>query len=306
MTRRTLWLWVGQGALAALLAGFVWRSVARNWDAFRQVDIALAIDPLLVGLAAAIVLGTYGLLIEAWRRILAGWGERLPLRRAVTIWSVSNLGRYLPGKVWSIAGLAVLARRAGTSGWAAAGSAVAMQALAVGTGAAVAVLAVPGALTVGQGAAALLAAIAAVGLLTWDRLTRSVASTIAPRSGLRALPWPTALTAAAITSVSWCAYGVAFWLLARGLLPTPALGLRTAIGVFAAGYLVGLLAVFAPGGVGVRELVFVGLLTPTMGSGPALALTLGSRLLLTATEVGAALAGVWIGRSQRFLKEDAA
>lgn len=304
MTRRAWWLWVGQGALGVALAAFVWRAAARNWDAFRALEIDLTINLLLIALAAATVLVTYGLLIQAWRRVLAGWGERLPFGTAARIWTLSNLGRYVPGKIWSIAGLAVLARRAGASGWSAAGSAVAMQALAVGTGTAVAALAFPGALSLAQAAAALVAAVAAVGALTWDRVTRSVASLIAPQSDLRALPPATALAAAAITLVSWCAYGLAFWLLARGLLPAPALELRTAAGVFAAGYLAGLLAVFAPGGVGVRELVFVGLLAPSMGSGPALALTLGSRLLLTATEVGAALGTIWLGRSPGPLKED--
>ena len=305
MTRRAWWLWVGQGVLALLLAVFVWRAVARNWDAFRALEIDLRVDPLFVALAAACVLLTYALLIEAWRRVLAGWGERLPFGAAAKIWCVSNLGRYVPGKIWSIAGLAVLARRAGVSGWSAAGSAVAMQALAVGTGTAVAALALPGALSLGQGVAALLVAMAAVGLLTWDRMTRSVAAVIAPQSGLRALSPATAVAAAVITLASWCAYGLAFWLLARGLLPGPWPGLRTAVGVFAAGYLVGLLALFAPGGVGVRELMFVGLLAPTMGSGAALALTLGSRLLLTATEVGAALGTMWLARSLGPLKEDA-
>jgi uncharacterized membrane protein YbhN (UPF0104 family) len=72
------------------------------------------------------------------------------------------------------------------------------------------------------------------------------------------------------------AYGVAFWLLGRGLLPGVPLPLPAAIGVFAGGNVLGLLAIFAPGGLGVRELVFVAILAPRVGSGSAVALAVGS------------------------------
>ena len=57
---------------------------------------------------------------------------------AARIWTVSSLGKYLPGKVWAVAGMALMAQRARRRPWAATGSAVMLQALAIGTGAAVA------------------------------------------------------------------------------------------------------------------------------------------------------------------------
>jgi len=89
--------------------------------------------------------------------------------------------------------------------------------------------------------------------------------------------------------LSWVTYGVAFWLLARGLGLAGALPVATAAGVFALGYILGLLALFAPGGVGVREVVIIGLLTPTLGAGGAVALSVASRALLTLCEAVAPL-----------------
>ena len=80
----------------------------------------------------------YALLIVAWRMMLAGWGQRLDGWAAARIWTVSSLGKYLPGKVWAVAGMALMAQRAGIAPWAATGSAVVLQVLAIGTGAAVA------------------------------------------------------------------------------------------------------------------------------------------------------------------------
>ena len=70
--------------------------------------------------------------------MLGAWGQRLEGWTAARIWTVSSLGKYLPGKVWAIAGMAMMAREAGVAPWAATGSAVILQMLAIGTGAAVA------------------------------------------------------------------------------------------------------------------------------------------------------------------------
>ena len=65
------------------------------------------------------------------------------------------------------------------------------------------------------------------------------------------------------------------------------------------GYVLGLLALFAPGGVGVREVVLIGLLTPALGAGGAVALSVASRIVLTLTEVAAPLVVLLVTRGPR-------
>jgi uncharacterized membrane protein YbhN (UPF0104 family) len=79
-------------------------------------------------------------------------------------------------------------------------------------------------------------------------------------------------------------------MLTRGLVPDTPLPLTAAIGAFTLGYILGVLALFAPGGVGVRELVLIGLLAPFLGSGGAVAVSVASRLVLTVLEAAVALA----------------
>ena len=62
-----------------------------------------------------------------------------------------------------------------------------------------------------------------------------------------------------------------------------------ATGAFAASYIVGYLALFLPGGIGVREAVFIALMKDSIGIGPAAALAAVSRIVLTINEVGAAV-----------------
>src|SRR3989475_142463 len=178
-------------------SAFVTRSIARNWTEFRSLHIALTVTPAWIAGSALTVLATYAMQIESWRRILAGWRQRLRFGAAARTWSLANLGRYVPGKVWSVAGLVVLAQRAGVQPGPAAASAFVIQA---------------------------------------------------------------------------------------GPLPLP-----SAVAAFPLGYVLGLLALFAPGGVGVRELVLIGLLAPFLGSGSALAVSLASRVLLTVLEGATAL-----------------
>ena len=288
-------MWVLQGVLALAVIAFVWRSAARHWDEFRALEFPVDLRPGWIALAGAIVLVTYALLVAAWRAVIRGWGERLAYRPALRIWTVSNLGRYLPGKVWSVAGLAVLAQREGVAGWASVGAAITMQAIAVGSGVAISAATVPGTLS---GPGILIATTIAATTVAALAMPRAVAivARLTGRPDLRPLPMRAVLLAGAATSLSWLGYGLAFWCLARGTLGATSLGLPPAIGVFAAGYVAGLLALFAPGGVGVREAVFIALLAPSVGSGGAIVLGLASRVLLTLTEVAAALLGLLMGR----------
>ena len=104
-----------QLALAAIVVALVARKIVAEWGA---VELALAeARPNWLALAASgvVVLATYAVLIETWRVILRGWQHEIPFLDAARIWTISNLGKYLPGKVWSITALAVMSREYGVS-----------------------------------------------------------------------------------------------------------------------------------------------------------------------------------------------
>ncbi|MGH7547097.1 MAG: lysylphosphatidylglycerol synthase domain-containing protein [Gemmatimonadales bacterium] len=296
------WLWGVQIAVAGVVAVLVWRAIARNWDEFRSLHVALALRPGWIALSTLAVLATYAVQIASWRRILAGWDQHLSYSRAARIWLLVNLGRYVPGKVWTVAGLIVLAQRAGVDAWAAGASAFAVQAVGLGTAVAVVAAATPGAESPLRLAAAASVAVATIAFLAWERGARWLAGLAGGGEGFKPLPLTAVAESAVLTLASWVTYGLAFWLLARGLGLQSSLPLPTAAGVFALGYLLGLLALFVPGGVGVREIVFIGLLAPALGSGGAIALSVASRVLLTLCEAAAPLGMLLIsGRTKEDL-----
>jgi hypothetical protein len=282
-----------QVAVAGLVVYFIADFAAGNWSELARSGESLSLDLPPLAAAAALVLGTYALLISAWRAVMLGWGERLGWSAAARIWCLSNLARYLPGRIWQIAGMAALSQRAGVSPWAAAGSAVVVQLLAIATGALVTVSFAPGfdhPLLVGAAGAATAAGAAALAFPAPTQLLARALTRVTGRSvDLRPVrPWPL-LASALITCVAWAAYGLALVLCADGLVNAGSLNTGEAIGVFTGSYVAGLINVFTPGGLGTREVILVTFLAGPLGPAAASVVTVGSRLLMTATEVLAAL-----------------
>jgi hypothetical protein len=289
-------LYVGlQWLLGLAVAYFVVTSVTANWDQIRSSQARIRLDAGALAVAAAMVLASYGVLISAWRAVLASWNGPTRLRyvEAARVWCVSNLARYVPGKVWQIGGMAALARRAGVSPWAAAGSAIIVQLVSVATGALITGLAAPEWKAhpwVVAGCGIVAGATAAT--LAWRQGTGALARGMSAmfRRPLRLAPVGKGalLLCAAITVVAWLAQGLALYLCAAGLVGPTDLGPWSAVGIFTGGTLAGLLAVFTPAGLGVREGVLGIWLTPLMGPRRAIIVLVGSRLMLTATELLAA------------------
>jgi uncharacterized membrane protein YbhN (UPF0104 family) len=293
--RSAWWRWLQWGG-GVLVVGFVVYYLARNWDAVREAHIVWAFRPGWIAASLAVVLATYAIQVESWRRMLAGWGPRLGWKDSARVWVLSSMGKYLPGKVWAIAGMAMLAQRRGVPAWAATASAILLQAVSIATGAAIVGLTGIAALEAthpGSRAAllvVLLVSIAGLGAVLWPPVARRLVSLVAPGSAEPATPSGAAiLFGVGANAVAWVTYGVALWLLARGVLPQAGIHLVESIGAFAASYIAGLLFLLAPGGFGVRESVFVLMLQNRIGLANALALAAVSRLGMTVADALAAL-----------------
>jgi uncharacterized membrane protein YbhN (UPF0104 family) len=286
-------LWRGlQFVAGALLVGLAIQSIAANWKSLQAQPIEWRLSTWWIVASVTVVFASYAILIEAWRRVVLSMGEQLAFWPAVRIWFLASLGKYIPGKVWAVAGAAVLAQRAGVEPSVAVAGALVLQVLALASGAAVvAVTADEAFQAVGQGATPIAAVVILVSLFGVAALTSQPfldrVGRLLPSSWPRPRAIPAGMVVAAFLAnvFAWIGYGVALQLLARGLLPGVVLSVPQAIGVFTCSYLAGFIALFAPGGLGPRESVFLLLLAGDIGLKPAAALALASRLLLTGTEV---------------------
>jgi len=292
--RRRIWMAV-QAVL--LIATLVWiaRALAHQWDEIRAVAAATELQWGWILLASLIVLATYAMLIQSWRLLLAGWGGHLRYGAAVRIWTIANLGRYLPGKLWSVGALGVLAKREGVSAVTAAGAAILGTLLNIGAG--FGILAVSGTRALGafnpwlKFASLGISVAFVVGTLLLPRILPPFLHRIAVWRGLPPLethlPAGTLWTATGINAASWACYGLAFAAFTRGVAPQVLASPSLFIVIWTASYLMGYVVLFAPGGIGVRDAAMTGGLIALglAGSADAAWIALASRVWLTVWEI---------------------
>ncbi len=261
-----------------------------------------------IALATLIVFATYALLNETWRRVILSTGQSLGFSDAVRIWFVSNLGKYVPGKIWSIAAMTMMARKNNVSPAVAAGSSVLMQLVTIASG--IGVVLVTGAQAVDHPSLAIAVALVILAILAslpalLPRLGKLAASLTGKDIVLPRLSASVVWMCIASSVISWIAYGISFQFFVRGTLGTAAGATSSYIAVYAASYIIGFLALFAPGGAVVRESAIVtGMLRFGLsGQADALAVAVSSRIWLTFTELLPGLGFMALGRRTRELND---
>ena len=210
--------------------------------------VRLNIPPLI--LSVPLLLATFAIGAILWSRILEAFGETgIGVAEGAAIHLVANLGRYVPGKIVQLAGLAVLARRRGLSGVVATAAAVTAQVMhllgAVAVGGWVALRS-----TDVAGRGSLVAAFAImVGLATFLYLGGAgvVIRWILQRGGHTGeSPRPDGFKLLLLLPgylANWLVFGAAFVCLGRGL--GLEFGFWTETTSFAAAYFLGYIMVFA-------------------------------------------------------------
>ncbi|WP_121180602.1 lysylphosphatidylglycerol synthase domain-containing protein [Nocardiopsis sp. Huas11] len=290
--------WVRLALLVAVFACAGW-ALRGHWTQAREAVAALP----LWALPAAVLAGMAGLTAQmlAWRSLLGGLGSPLPVPVAARIMFVGQLGKYLPGSVWAFVAQVELARDREVPRSRGAAATLLAVAVTVAVGLAVAAVALP--LASGDAArrwwwvlaaapvllACLHPRVLGFGVRTAARpfaRFREVAEAGPPdvrgRSVAAAVGW---------TVLAWVPLGAHAWLLTWAVGGEPLASVGPAVGGYALAWTLGLLVVFAPAGLGVREAVLVVALAPVVDAGAALVVAVLSRLVMTVADIA------WAGLS---------
>jgi hypothetical protein len=294
VTDRARVLRVLQAVFVIAVLWFAVTLLAEQWAAVGALRESLHPSWVRVGLSGVIVLVSYAVLIATWRATVQAWGERIGVGDASRIWFVSNLGKYVPGKVWQIGAMGVMAQRVGVSPAAAVGSALVVSLVHVLVGFAVVAGTGRELLAGVAGGGALLPV--ALGVLAvavgaspwWLPAALRLVSRVTGRTWVMPPLPPRAIWIAALGSATaWLLFGLAFRELAGAILGATTGDAATYVAVFTLSYLLGFVALFAPGGIGVRELSMAALLvSASLATAPEAALlVVASRLWLTVLEI---------------------
>jgi hypothetical protein len=266
----SLLLWAKRAIGVTVTVGifyFILRPIYERWP---DVRARLAeLSPLAFVVAAcmfAVFLFVFRVLI--WRRILAAFGHTLPIAPAVRIWSTSEMARYLPGGLWQFIGRVYLVRPYGVTGSVCSVTQILELTIFLLANLVVAVACLGyygfkhldghalwwlvAAVILMPLLLALLHTRVFYGLANW-MLARFGKPRITQRVRGRALPG----------MLGWIVFGLFWQALALFVLMHEPLGLKiqwlwTLAGAYCLAWCAGFLAVWAPGGLGVRELVFIG------------------------------------------------
>ncbi len=286
--------------------------LAVYWVYSRREEVGSALRRVNAwSVLGALVLASIGAWsgVPAWRELLASLGSRLRLRDAQRVFLMGQLGKYIPGGVWTVLAQASMAHelrvpraRSGTASLMAI-----LLAIVTAFGLGAVLLLISGRDVLGKYGWALLLVVPVLALLQPDVmvLVGRLASRVTGRNvRLERIPERTLLSAAAWLAAGQVVNGLQVLLLAgpiAGKYP-PALLM---IGLFSFASAAGLLVPIAPAGVGIREVILVFGLMRFMDNGSALLVVLMSRLVVTIADFGLAAMGAAIGRRRGLVAESA-
>lgn len=265
----------------ALAILYIAATVRDNWPAIATYDW-YGINYFWLALAAA----TYGCSLVTtamvWPSVIAKWGHRIALRKALGIGLVAQIGKYLPGNVAHYFGRAALAKQhkvsfaqSGLSTIVEFGAALS-SALLVASGATLLdnsiwadtpiVSLLPDGLFWPLAISAL---IIVVGVVVFAlRRSAEIRSLVSIEFWIAPICWLT---------ISFLLAGFSFYALAIAFPGAWSIPIISAIAIYAIAWAAGFLIPGAPAGLGVREVILLGLLTPIVGAAAAVMLSLVHR-----------------------------
>jgi uncharacterized membrane protein YbhN (UPF0104 family) len=283
---------LGAGIGLALFAGLAW-ILASRWQELPAEVMSPAWPQLILAVVLMFVAQAGSGLL--WGRVLAALGEKLSAVELLQIHFICQTGKYLPGKIMLMVGKAVLAVQQGRSRGVAGASVVYEMALFVISGGLAALLfaAFASADVVARHRPAVLVLCAvALAMLHPFVLQRFVTAveklTGSPLEGL-VLPYRRLLSLLVIYVTPWLLGALAFFLFIDSLAPVELAQLPDLAAIFALSSLVGIVALFAPAGVGVREAAMSAMLSAYMPVAASIAVALAFRVALVTVDVIALL-----------------
>jgi hypothetical protein len=275
-------------AITAAIFVYMFRQIVEHWDTVRpELEDLSAIRFALATAMFALFLGFRAL---SWRRILVGFGHRIPLAPITRIWSTSELARYLPGAIWQVVGRVFLLKPYGVRGSICSTSQILELATFLLANVIVASLCLLWYLAKMNPQARVwvivaMALVPVLGLLLHPKVFYGMANRILTRLGKP--PIVARLSGFALSRLLFRLVLALLWQNAAVfILLQPVLDLKidhwwTVAGAYSLAWVAGFLAVWAPGGLGVRELVFMAAMQVVMPEEARIDLEQSQPVLLT-------------------------
>jgi hypothetical protein len=247
----------------------------------------------LLAISFGVVFLNFLFFIQIWRNLLNKFSSGLSFKKAFKIWFYSNLGKYVPGKIWSVMGMVYMCEKEGIPKAATLTSAILNQLLNI-IGGLILVLILSGTKL-----------LSGIPRLLFLPLTLVFVLSLSPRVMEKILNWglkklkkePVKVNLSfkenlfftLLFMLAWGVYGVAFNIFILSLTDYSFNLWPFLTSIFVFSYILGFLSIFVPGGLGVREGILVFYLSSYFPLPVATLIALLSRLWMSVVEVSGLL-----------------
>lgn len=283
--RRQLLGWAVTGVVLFFLGRFAWS----NWHKIRELEFEIRVDALVLSM---VVLAVYFLgRAWLWHFLTTRYRIDIPLKRSMGAWFLSQLGKYIPGKVFMYVGRLYYYAREGRSKtlFSLCFVVETMATILSSTVVVLVALAEAGLPELEPYEPVLLVALVLLVvslhpvILGWFT---NAGLRILGRSALEFIPrGRDTVLFVILYSLNWLVFGFAFFLFINSIYRIGAEQILYLAGAFSAASLIGMFSVFVPSGLGVREGVLILMLAPIVSVEAAIVISFASRLWFTATEL---------------------
>ena len=292
--------------LLAIVCYFVYKKFNAYWTEVVAYEWTINYGYLLISIVLHLI--TFVCFSKVWCILIEAFGFKVKLTHAFKISYITSLGRYLPGKLWPVVGMSYLAKQLDISEENAVVSWIVALIFTLPSAflaSMVCILITPDVfmdslilkLDWTMYLIAVLIFIISILLIVKPNFIFSLFNILLtkfkrPTINLK-ITFTTAIQVYLGYFISWLLFGFSFWVFIISISPGSNIPIIPSIGAFIIAYQIGYLAFFAPGGIGVRELVLTTILSPYLGA-IAATISLAARLWNMTAEIISAIIAVRI------------
>ncbi len=286
---RDILRWAIVGAIFVFLGKMVWD----HWNQVKETSFTFEAYPLI--LSTLIFAFSYFIQIWAWYLITLKLEIGIPPSETVKSWFYSQLGKYLPGKVWLLLSRFYFYESKGKSKKAISVALYFETATVIGAGYLIFLAALilhneKWPLSSWRQSGSLFSLLLLGFVFLHPRVLEGILSWVLMR--FKREPFSLSISYAdilwilSVCIISWIVGGVGFYFFVNSVYPVAPQYILFLTGALAISSMLGLIALFAPSGLGVREGALVYLLSFMMPTPVAVIISVLTRIWMTLVEIG--------------------
>lgn len=288
-----------QAVVLLAAVAYIAYGLANQWGSLRRHEWALRAGPALLSIPLAG--GWFFCRAWLWQRLLASFGYEVAYRRAFRAWVLSELARYVPGKIWIVLGRSYFSARDGVpTSIVVTGMAFELVLVTLSASAFVLMRAASATRVLRVPVIWVAVAGALLVILAHPRIITPLVNAALRRLGQPQIPtrlhYLHLLGMVGLCALMWLCLTLGFGILAVSVTPVAPGDLVRIAASFPVAWVIALASVISPAGLGVREGVLAALLAGALPEGVAVVLALASRIWLTVVELLCAALAWALGR----------